>query len=143
MKSVSYFTRAINYLDAVQSVEVTKTPEFLNFQSKLYQIYVSTQYDLNNFKPCIPILERYLKLSPKNESDIWAYRYLASSYGYMEAVLTKYKQGTEDEIMEYRSKKNKNMLKAAELKYSVDSPHYKHLQEIVELDEKKSKKLNK
>ena len=34
------------------------------------------------------------------------------------------------------------MLQAVELKYGVDSPHYKHLQEIVEKDEKKSERLN-
>ncbi len=142
MKAVTYFTKAINYLDEIQSVEVRKDQKFINFQSRLYQMYVSTNYDLNNFKPCIPILERYLTLSEKNKKDIWAYKYLASCYGYMEAVLTKYKHATEDEIMLYRNKKNRSMLQAVEIKYGVDSPHFKHLQEIVEQDEKKSERIN-
>ncbi len=142
MKSVTYFTKSINYLDEIQSLDVTKRPEFIEFQSKLYQIYVSTQYDLNNFKPCIPILEKFITLSDKNQKDPWAYKYLASSYGYMEAVLAKYKQATEDEITDYKNKKNRSMLKAVELKYTVDSPHYKQLQEVVELDQKKSLKIN-
>ena len=142
MKSVTYFTKSINYLDQIKSLDVTKKPEFIEFQSKLYQIYVSTQYDLNNFKPCIPILERYVTLSDKNQKDSWAYKYLASCYGYMEAVLAKYKQSTEDEITNYKNKKNRSMLKAAELKYSIDSPHYKQLREVVELDQKKSLKIN-
>ena len=60
----------------------------------------------------------------------------------MEAVLAKYKQSTEDEITNYKNKKNRSMLKAAELKYSIDSPHYKQLREVVELDQKKSLKIN-
>ena len=142
MKAITYFTKSINYLDDIQNIEVRKDPKFINFQSRLFQVYVSTQYDLHNFKPCIPILERYLTLSEKNKKDIWAHKYLASCYGYMEAVLTKYKHATEDEIVHYRSKKNKSMLQAVELKYGVDSPHYKQLQGIVQQNEKKSERIN-
>ena len=142
MKAVTYFTRSINFLDEIQSVEVKKDPKFVNFQSRLFQMYVSTNYDLNNYKPCIPILERYISLSEKNKSDEWAYKYLASCYGYMEAVLTKYKHATEDEIMTYRNKKNRSMLQVVELKYGIESPHFKHLQEVVEQDEKKSERIN-
>jgi len=142
MKAITYFTKSINYLDKIQNIEVRKNPKFINFQSRLYQVYVSTQYDLNNFKPCIPILERYLTLSEKNKKDVWAHKYLASCYGYMEAVLTKYKHATEDEITQYRSKKNRSMLQAVEIKYGTDSPHYKQLQDIVQQNEKKSERIN-
>jgi len=142
MKSVTYFTKSINFLDQIQNVEVKKDPKFINFQARLFQAYVSSQYDLANMKPCIPILERYLTLSEKNKKDIWAYKYLASCYGYMEAVLAKYKHATEDQIMDYRNKKNKSMLQAVELKYGVDSPHYKHMQEVVQSNEKKSERIN-
>ena len=142
VKSVTYFTKSINYLDDVLSVEVRQDPKYVNFQSKLFQVYVSTQYDLHNFKPCIPILERYISLSEKNKKDIWAYKYLASCYGYMEKVLNKYKHATEDEIMTYKNKKNRSMLQAVELKYGVESPHFKQLQEVVEQDEKKSERIN-
>lgn len=142
MKSVTYLTKSINYLDEVQMSEVRQDPKYINFQSRLFQVYVSTQYDLHNFKPCIPILERYITLSEKNQKDIWAYKYLASCYGYMEKVLQKYKHATEDEILNYKNKKNRSMLQAVELKYGVDSPHFKHLQDIVEEDEKKSERIN-
>ena len=142
VKSVTYFTKSINYLDEVLSVEVRQDPKYINFQSRLFQVYVSTQYDLHNFKPCIPILERYISLSEKNKKDIWAYKYLASCYGYMEKVLNKYKHATEDEIMTYKNKKNRSMLQAVELKYGVESPHFKQLQEVVEQDEKKSERIN-
>ncbi len=142
MKAITFFTKSINYLDDIQSIEVKKDPKFIYFQSRLYQMYVSTNYDLNNFKPCIPILERYLTLSDKNKKDVWAYKYLASCYGYMEAVLTKYKHSTEEEIMLYKNKKNRSMLQAVELIYGVDSPHFKSLQEVIELDEKRSERIN-
>lgn len=142
MKAVTYFTRSIIYLDSVQHEDVRKDPRYINFQTKLFQAYVSTNYDLQNFKPCIPILERYISLSDKNKNDIWAYRYMASCYGYMEAVLAKYRHANEDEIMNYKSKKNRSLLQATALKYGVESPHYKHLQESVELDEKKSERIN-
>jgi len=142
MKSVTYLTKAINYLDQVQHPEVRQEPRFLNFQSRLYQVYVSTEYDLQNFLPCIAILERYITLSDKNAKDIWAYKYMASCYGYMEKVLAKYNHAYEDEITKYKSKKNRSMLQAVELKYGIESPHYKHMQEIVEQDEKRSERIN-
>ena len=142
MKAVTYFTKSINYLDDIANSEVKGEPKYVNFQSRLYQVYVSTQYDLRNFKPCIPILERYVTLGDKNKKDVWAYKYLSSCYGYMERVLTKYKHATEDEILQYKEKKNRSMLTAVELKYGADSPHFKHIQEIVGRDEKKSERIN-
>jgi hypothetical protein len=142
MKAITFFTKSIYFLDDIKSVEVKRDPKFINFQSRLYQMYVSTNYDLNNFKPCIPILERYITLSEKNKKDVWAYKYLASCYGYMEAVLTKYKHATEEEIMLYKNKKNRSMLQAVEMIYGVDSPHFKSMQEVIELDEKKSERIN-
>ncbi|MBN1495410.1 MAG: hypothetical protein JXA07_01485 [Spirochaetes bacterium] len=142
MKSVTYLTRSIDYLDQIQHPEVRQEPKFLNFMSRLFQVYVSTQYDLQNFKPCIAILERYLSISEESSKDIWAYKYLASCYGYMEKVLAKYKHASEDEINTYKNKKNRSMLQAVELKYGIDSPHYKHMQEVVEQDEKKAERIN-
>jgi hypothetical protein len=142
MKSVTYLTRAIDYLDQVQSIEIRQEPRYLNFKIRLYQVYVSTQYDLQNFKPCIPILERYITLTDKTAKDIWAYKYMASCYGYMERVLAKYRHASEDEINSFKNKKNRSMLQAVELKYGVDSPHYKQMQEIVQEDEKKSERIN-
>ena len=142
MKAVTYLTKSIDYLDQIQHVEIRQEPRFLNFQSRLFQVYVSTQYDLQNFKPCIPILERYIAISDKNAKDIWAYKYMASCYGYMEKVLAKYRHANEDEINTFKNKKNRSMLQAVELKYGVESPHYKHMQEIVEQDEKKAERIN-
>ncbi len=142
MKAVTYFTKSIDYLDQIQHVEIRNEPRFLNFQSRLYQVYVSTQYDLQNFKPCIAILERYIAISDANAKDIWAYKYLASCYGYMQKILAKYKHASEDEINAFKNKKNRSMLQAVELKYGVESPHYKQMQEIVEQDEKKSERIN-
>jgi hypothetical protein len=142
MKSITFFTRAINHLDDIQYVEVRKDPKFVNFQTRLYQVYVSTQYDLNNLKPCIPILERYLAVGEEQKKDVWAYKYLASCHGYMETVLIKYNKSQEDQILHHKQLKNRYMLQAAELQYGVESPEYKHLQEIVEQNEKKSERLN-
>jgi hypothetical protein len=142
MKAITYFTRSIDYLDQIQHQEIRQEPRFNNFQTRLFQVYVSTQYDLQNFMPCIPILERYVTLSDKNAKDIWAYKYMASCYGYVEKVLAKYRHASEDEINNYKNKKNRSMLQAVELKYGIESPHYKHMQEIVEQDEKKSERIN-
>ncbi len=141
-KAVTYFTRAINHLDEITFEEVRKDPKFVNFQIRLYQAFVSSQYDLYNLKPCIPILERYVEINDQTKNDVWAYKYLSSCYGYIESVLLKYKQGTEQEQLQYKQKKNMYMLRAAELQYGIDSPQYKHLREIVSKDEKKSEKIN-
>lgn len=142
MKAVTFFTRAINKLDEVQFTEVRKDPKFVTFQSRLYQVYVSCQYDVQNLKPCIPILERYIALTEANSKDVWAYRYLTSCYGFMESMVGKFRLGSEEEALKYKQLKNRNMLKATEIQYGVDSPEYKHIQEIVETDEKKTERLN-
>ena len=141
-KSVTYFTRSINHMDEIQSPEVRNDQKFTNFKKRLYQVYVSTQYDLHNLKPCIPILERYIAISDDTKNDVWAYKYLASCYGYMEKVLTKYSQSSEQEVLRNKQLKNRYLLKAAELQYGVDSPQYKHLREIVQQDENKSERIN-
>lgn len=141
-KSVTYFTRAINHMDEIQSPEVRNDQKFSNFKKRLYQVYVSTQYDLHNLKPCIPILERYIAINEETKNDVWAYKYLSSCYGYMEKVLTKYDQASEQVVLKNKQLKNRYLLKAAELQYGVESPQYKHLREIVQQDEKKSERMN-
>lgn len=142
LKAVTYLTRAILDSDEVKNTELRNEPRFVNFMSKLYQAYVATQYDIQNLKPCIPILERYVKLSEANSKDAWAYRYLASCYGYMEKKLERYKYSAEEEVMIYRNKKNKSMLYATELLYGSESPHYKKMQEQVRKGERKSVRIN-
>ena len=142
VKSVTFFVKAINRLDEIESREVRDRGEFENFQIRLYQVYVSTQYDVHSFMPCIPILERYINLNYKTKNDVWAYKYLSSCYAFMEAMFKKYRHSTQEQIFHYKHRKNKHMLFAAELKYGVNSVEYKHLQEIVEGDEKKTQMLN-
>lgn len=142
VKAVTYLTKAINDSDAVQNTEIRNEPRFINFQARLYQAYVATQYDIQNLKPCIPILERYIKLTSKTREDVWAYRYLASCYGFMEKMMGQYKYTGEDELMQYRNKKNSALLIAAELTYGVESPQYKRMQETVQKDERKSERIN-
>jgi len=142
VKSITYFTRAINHIDNIQSVEVRSDKEFINFQIRLYQAYVSTQYDIHNLKPCIPILEKYITINEKTKNDVWAYKYMASCYGFMETMLTKTAQSSDDVIQDFKSKKNRSLLMSAELAYGVESPQYKQLKEVVELDEKKTEKIS-
>jgi len=142
MKSITHFTRAINHLDNVQATEVRKDPKYINFQIQLFQAYVSTQYDLKNLKPCIPILERYVTINDKTKNDPWAYKYMASCYGFMETMLTKYNQSSDEELLKFKSKKNSSLLKAVEIQYGVDSPQYQQLKEVVELDEKKTERIS-
>jgi len=142
VKSVTYFTRAINHLDEIQSAQVTKDPKYINAQIALFQVYVSTQYDVGNLMPCIPILERYVRINEKTKNDPWAYEYLASCYGFMESQTAKSKIVGEQERIKWKQNKNRSLLTAAELKYGIESPQYKHLKEIVELDEKKSITIN-
>jgi hypothetical protein len=142
MKSITHFTRAINYLDNVQALEVRKDQRFINFQIRLFQAYISTQYDLHNLKPCIPILERYVAINDKTKNDVWAYKYMASCYGFMETMLVKYGQSSDDVIQEFKSKKNTSLLKAIELQYGIESPQYQQLKDVVELDQKKTEKIS-
>jgi hypothetical protein len=141
-KSITYFTRAINHLDEIQSIKIKSDTAFTNAQIRLFQIYVSTQYDIGNLLPCIPLLERYVAINETTKKDIWAYNYMASCYGYMETMVSKSHIVGEDERQKYKSKKNSALLTACELKYGVETVQYKHLKEVVELDEKKSASIN-
>ncbi len=142
MKSITYFVKSINHLDEVSSKDVVERKEFMSFKARLFQVYVSTQYDLQNYLPCIPILERYITLTDKTRKDVWAYKYLSNCYAFMESVLTKYKHASEEKIIAFKQKKNKTLLQAAELQYGIDSVEYKHLNEVVGKDEIKNERLN-
>jgi len=143
IKAVTYFTRAINSMDNIENVELLESEQMIEYRTKLYQAYVSTQYDIQNLKPCIPVLERYIAINETTKKDKWAYKYLASCYGYMETTLVKYDSSISEElIVEYKQKKNSALLTAAELEYGIDSVEYRSLKEVVELDEKKSERIN-
>ncbi len=141
-KSVTYFTRAINLLDEINSNEIKSDPRYINFKTVLYRIYVSTQYDLGNLKPCIPILERYIELTDATRKDEWAYKYLSGCYAFMETILDNSRAAAEEDIFYYKNRKNQSILKAVELKYGRDSVEYKEMQKIVQRDEKKSAVIN-
>ncbi len=141
-KSITYFTKSINTLDKIRSNELKTNEKFIEFKSKLFRVYTSTQYDLGNFKPCLPILERYITLRDQNRKDIWAYKYLSNCYAFMEATLERARNSSDEDIIYYKNKKNQSMLQAVELKYGTESAEFKELQQIVQQDEKKSESIN-
>lgn len=145
-KSVTYFTKAIKTLDEIKSPDLISNPEYIEVKAALFRKYVSTQYDLGNLKPCIPILERYIQLNEKTMVDVTAYNYLADCYAFMEKILDNNRASSEEDVAYYKNKKNQTMLKAVELKYKDkggrDSLEYKELQKIVQRDERKSTVIN-
>jgi hypothetical protein len=86
-------------MDEITFEEVRKDPNFVNFRYDYISIE-SPQYDLYNLKPCCSYPERYIAINDQTKNDVWAYKNLASCYGYMEGVLVKYKQGTEQEQLQ-------------------------------------------
>ncbi len=144
-KAVTYLTKSINFIDEIEEVNkeyISKNAAFKNFKIHLYQVYVSTQHDIHNYRPCIPILERYIAIDTKTKDDVWAYKYLASSYGYIEGVLARSRGVSEDQIIHHRQKKNEYLLMAVQIEYGVKSPEYKHMKEVVERDEMRTERLN-
>jgi hypothetical protein len=135
IKSITYFTKAIQKLDKVQNNKVRASDDFQKFQGNLFKIYVSTQYDLTNFSPCIPILNRYLKIRKENEMDIWAHRYLASCYAFQEKALMLAHNSPESEVLRFRKLKNDHLLEAAKIKFpDPDSPERKQIFQIISED---------
>ncbi len=144
-KAVTYLTKSINFIDEVEEVNkeyISKNAAFKNFKIHLYQVYVSTQHDTRNYRPCIPILERYITIDTKTKDDVWAYKYLASCYGYIENVLSRSRGVSEDQIIHHRQKKNEYLLTAVQIEFGVKSPEYKHIKEVVERDEMRTERLN-
>lgn len=141
-KSITYFTRAINTLDDVRSNELKNNDKVVDYKSKLFRIYVSTQYDIGNIKACIPILERYVTMSEDNRKDVWAWKYLSSCYGVMEAMLDKNHKTNEEDVIYFKNKKNQSTLTAVELQYGINSEEFKEVQKIVQLDERKREVIN-
>jgi hypothetical protein len=140
--SITYFVMAFNHLDEIQLKSILESKELENFKIRLYQVFVSTQYDLQNFFPCIPILERYILLNNETKKDLWAYKYLTNCYAFMEAVSQKSRSMPREKILNYRQLKNKYLMIAMEIQHGTDSPEYKHMQGIVNKEEKKTLRLN-
>lgn len=144
-RALTYLTKAINTLDEIEERNqdfVVKNEAYKNFKVRLFQVYVSIQHDLHNFRPCIPILERYIKIDEKTKDDVWAYKYLASCYGYVEKVLSQSRGVSEDQVLFYKQKKNEYLLTAVRLEYGLQSPEFKHMKEVVDRDEMKTEKIN-
>lgn len=144
-KALTYLTRSINTLDEIEELNqdfIVKNEAYKTFKIRLFQVYVSIQHDLHNFRPCIPILERYIKIDDRTKDDVWAYKYLASSYGYVEKVLSQSRGVSEDQVIFHKQKKNEYLLTAVRLEYGLQSPEFKHMKEVVDRDEMKTEKIN-
>ena len=135
LKAVTYYTRAMNHLDSIQNKKFRESERFKDLQANVYRQWVIQQYDLRNIPQTINVLERYITLAPKYDSEVPAHKYLASAYGVKEQILVKYGAGTEQELNFYKKKKNQHLLKAAELKYGKDKPEYEKILELVNRDE--------
>ena len=134
LESVTYFTRAINHMDDITNPDLREKPAFKTLLSAIYRNWIMYQYDLSNLPQTIPILELYIEIDD-NEKEYPAHKYLAQAYAFQENMIKKYKMGTEDQMLRFRYKKNVHLLRAAELKYSKDSPEYKHIVNLVNRDE--------
>ncbi len=144
-RALTYLTKSINLMDEIEERNqeyIVKNENFKNFKIRTFQVYVSIQHDLHNYRPCIPILERYIKIDTATKDDVWAYKYLASSYGYVEKVLSMSRGVSEDQIIFHKQKKNEYMLTAVKLEYGIQSPEFKHTKETVDRDEMKTERLN-
>ncbi len=144
-RALTYLTRSINTLDEIEEHNqdfIVKNDAYKTFKIRLFQVYVSIQHDLHNFRPCIPILERYIKIDDKTKEDMWAYKYLASCYAYVEKVLSLSRGVSEDQVIFHKQKKNEYLLTAVRLEYGLQSPEFKHTKEVVDRDEMKTEKIN-
>lgn len=133
LKAVSYFTKAINYLDEIKNPDLRERPEYKTLLSYVYRSWIMVEYDTLNYPQCIPILELYLEID-KNELEYPAHKYLANCYAFEENVLKKV-GGPEDQINRFKTKKNTHLLRATELKYTKDSVEYREMVKIVNKDE--------
>ncbi|HNA79045.1 MAG TPA: hypothetical protein PKY99_06320, partial [Turneriella sp.] len=95
IKAVTYFTRAINHLDEIQNRSFREKQQMKDLTAAVYRDWIIAQYDLGNLPQTIDLLERYLKIDPAFETEISPHKYLASAYGFKEAVADKYNKGTE------------------------------------------------
>lgn len=133
LKAVSYFTKAINYLDEIKNPDLRERPEYKTLLSFVFRSWIMAEYDTQNFPQCIPILELYLEID-KNEEEYPAHKYLANCYAFEENTLKKV-GGPEDQINRFKNKKNTHLLRATELKYKKDSVEYREMVKMVNRDE--------
>jgi hypothetical protein len=134
MEAVTYFTRAINYMDEILNPDLREKEPFKRLLSAIYRNWVMYQYDLGNMPQTIPIIELYIEVD-QNEKEYPAHKYLSQCYAFQENMIKRYKMGTEDQMFRFRYKKNVHLLRASELKYGKESAEYKHVVNIVNRDE--------
>lgn len=133
ISAVTYLSRAINDMDDIPK-HLHDNPAYRQLLSAIYRSWVIHQFDLGNLPQCIPVLEQYIEIDD-NEREYPAHRYLYQSYAFQEKLLENHNAGTEAEILHFRRRKNVHLLRAAELKYSKDSPEYREIIEVVNRDE--------
>jgi len=135
LKSVTYFTRAINHLDEIDNKRVRESRDYKGLLANIYREWVMAQYDLGNIPQTIDILTRYIALGPMYEGQVAPHKYLSSAYGFQEKIIEKYGIGTEQDLIYFKKKKNEHLLRATELTFKKGSPEYERMMEIVNRDE--------
>ncbi|MDH4261411.1 MAG: hypothetical protein OEV78_00020 [Spirochaetia bacterium] len=135
LKAVTYFTKAVHHLDEIENVKVKESSEYKALLSNIYRDWAMAQYDLGNIPQIIDVLNRYIALDRKYEEIPEPHKYLASAYGYQEAIMLKYGSGSEQELTYFKKMKNKHLLRAAELTYGKDTPEYNKIMETINQDE--------
>lgn len=128
---VARLTRVMKLLTEIRAKQMRNSQQFIQIQEIVYREYVKNQYFLKNYTQCIPILNKYRQLRPRNNREYKVHEYLASCYHYQEKLAKRGRPGN-DRFQYFQSKKHQHLLELAKLKYGTESPEYRKIEEQVE-----------
>ncbi|MCB1176316.1 MAG: hypothetical protein KDK36_01945 [Leptospiraceae bacterium] len=121
--------KGMNAIDKIENPSTTASQIYIDLKASLYREYIKHQFRMKNYNQAMDLVLMYVKLGEQYEKESEPHKLLAICYEFNERQAAKYKRESLRE--EFRAKKNKHLLKYAELAYGKDSNQYKRIEKKV------------
>ena len=130
--AIVFLIRAMSYVDKIENPVLKESDIYLDLKSSIYREYIKHQFAMKNFSLSIDMLERYLALGKKFESESEPHKLLAVCLEKQEVQAARYKK--DSLVYAIRSKKNEHLLRYAELVYGKESKQFEKVSEKIARD---------
>lgn len=127
--SVMELIKGMNSIDKIENPTMIESPVYRDLKASLYREYIKHQFRMKNYNQAMDIILMYLKLGESYEKEAEPHKLLAICYEFNERQAARYKR--EGLREEFKSSKNKHLLRYAELAYGLESKQYETIKKKV------------
>jgi len=127
--SVMELIKGMNALDKIENPSMLESQVYKDLKASLYREYIKHQFRMKNYNQAMDMILMYLKIGENYEKEAEPHKLLAICYEFNERQAARYKREALRE--EFKSLKNKHLLRYAELAYGPESKQYEAIKKKV------------